>query len=175
MAKQTSKGQTQRKPFMTKTEPKQVKEVSPAKEVIEEEEEDNTPIEIGIKPSPIATKPISNEHLNNLIGNEQTVHYNTKGVSFECSLGFLFKETNVKNGVKGIYGDIDELLEQGFNYGVPALEQDVYHCIMITHSFDEYGTRLIQPYIQKFNKIEYIQLLNNRIGVEFAVIYKPKN
>lgn len=167
MAKQTSKGQTQRKPFMTKTEPKQVKEVSPAKEVIEEEE-DNTPIEI-------ESKPISNKHLNNLIGNEQTVHYNTKGVSFECSLGFLFKETNVKNGVKGIYGDIDELLEQGFNYGVPSLEQDVYHCIMITHSFDEYGTRLIQPYIQKFNKIEYIQLLNNRIGVEFAVIYKPKN
>lgn len=167
MAKQTSKGQTQRKPFMTKTEPKQVKEVSPAKEVIEEEE-DNTPIEI-------ESKPISNKHLNNLIGNEQTVHYNTKGVSIECSLGFLFKETNVKNGVKGIYGDIDELLEQGFNYGVPSLEQDVYHCIMITHSFDEYGTRLIQPYIQKFNKIEYIQLLNNRIGVEFAVIYKPKN
>lgn len=167
MAKQTSKGQTQRKPFMTKPEPKQVKEESPAKEVIEEEE-DNTPIEI-------ESKPISNKHLNNLIGNEQTVHYNTKGVSFECSLGFLFKETNVKNGVKGIYGDIDELLEQGFNYGVPSLEQDVYHCIMITHSFDEYGTRLIQPYIQKFNKIEYIQLLNNRIGVEFAVIYKPKN
>ena len=167
MAKQTSKGQTQRKPFMTKTEPKQVKEESPAKEVIEEEE-DNTPIEI-------ESKPISNEHLNNLIGNEQTVHYNTKGVSFECSLGFLFKETNVRKGVKGIYGDIDELLEQGFNYGVPSLEQDVYHCIMITHSFDEYGTRLIQPYIQKFNKIEYIQLLNNRIGVEFAVIYKPKN
>ena len=166
MAKQTSKGQTQRKPFMTKTEPKQVKEESPAKEVIEEEE-DNTPIEI-------ESKPISNEHLNNLIGNEQTVHYNTKGVSFECSLGFLFKETNVRKGVKGIYGDIDELLEQGFNYGVPSLEQDVYHCIMITHSFDEYGTRLIQPYIQKFNKIEYIQLLNNRIGVEFAVIYKPQ-
>lgn len=174
MANQTSKGQTQRKPFMTETEPTQVKEVSPAKEVIGEEE-DNTPIEIGIRPSPIATKPISNEHLNNLIGNEKTVHYNTKGVSFECSLGFLFKETNVRKGVKGIYGDIDELLEQGFNYGVPALEQDVYHCIMITHSFDEYGTRLIQPYIQKFNKIEYIQLLNNRIGVEFAVIYKPKN
>ena len=166
MAKQTSKGQTQRKPFMTKTEPKQEKEVSPAKEVIEEEE-DNTPIEI-------ESKPISNKHLNNLIGNEQTVHYNTKGVSFECSLGFLFKETNVQKGVKGIYGDIDELLEQGFNYGVPSLEQDVYHCIMITHSFDEYGTRLIQPYIQKFNKIEYIQLLNNRIGVEFAVIYKPQ-
>lgn len=174
MAEQTSKGQTQRKPFMTKTEPEQVKEVSPAKEVIGEEE-DNTAIEIGIKPSPIATKPISNEHLNNLIGNEKTVHYNTKGISFECSLGFLFKETNVRKGVKGIYGDIDELLEQGFNYGVPSLEQDVYHCIMITHSFDEYGTRLIQPYIQKFNKIEYIQLLNNRIGVEFAVIYKPKN
>lgn len=173
MAKQTSKGQTQRKPFMTKPEPKQVKEESPAKEVIEEEE-DNTQIEIGIRPSPIATKPISNEHLNNLVGNEQTVHYNTKGVSIECSLGFLFKETNVKNGVKGIYGDIDELLEQGFNYGVPSLEQDVYHCIMITHSFDEYGTRLIQPYIQKFNRIEYIQLLNNRIGVEFAVIYKPQ-
>lgn len=167
MAKETSKGQTQREPFMTKTDPEQVKEVSPAKEVIGEEE-DNTPIEI-------ESKPISNEHLNNLIGNEKTVHYNTKGISFECSLGFLFKETNVRKGVKGIYGDIDDLLEQGFNYGVPALEQDVYHCIMITHSFDEYGTRLIQPYIQKFNKIEYIQLLNNRIGVEFAVIYKPKN
>lgn len=172
MAKQTSKGQTQRKPFMTKTEPKQVKEGSPAKEVIEEEEEDNTPKETSNGQT--QRKPISNEHLNNLIGNEQTVHYNTKGVSFECSLGFLFKETNVRKGVKGIYGDIDELLEQGFNYGVPSLEQDVYHCIMITHSFDEYGTRLIQPYIQKFNKIEYIQLLNNRIGVEFAVIYKPQ-
>lgn len=112
----------------------------------------------------------NNDHLQNLKGNEQTVTYNHKNISFECSLGFLFVNRDIK---QGLYPHIEELLKDAFNYEVKPEEQNVFHCLIVQQDFDGAGRRTFQPFVQKFNEVDFLQLKQNRLGIEFVVIYRP--
>lgn len=112
----------------------------------------------------------NNDHLQELKGNEQTVTYNHKNISFECSLGFLFVNRDIR---QGLYPHIEELLKDACNYNVKAEEQNVFHCLIVQHDFDSAGRRTFKPFIQKFNEVDFLQLKQNRLGIEFVVIYRP--
>lgn len=134
----------------------------------EEELKENNPVIKKDDKKQTMEKVKDNSHLKNLTGNELTVPYFHKGFEFECSYGFLFKS----NG--SLFEDIDELLEGGINYKVIPEESNLIHCLLLQHDFDNEGSRVSMPYLQKFNKTEYLQLKQNRLGLEFAVIYQPK-
>lgn len=133
-----------------------------------EETKENSPVIKKDDKKQVMEKVKDNSHLKNLTGKELTVPYYHKGFEFECSYGFLFKSDGT------LFKDIDQLLEGGINYKVIPEESKLIHCLLLQHDFDNEGSRVSKPYIQMFNRTEYVQLKQNRLGYEFAVIYQPK-